>query len=149
MLADQVDYVVGVDTHRDGHVFAVVVALTGAVVAQRSVATTARGYGQACRFAAAHAGGRRVWAVGTSGTVRLPGTRWGSARSVGSGSAGPGSWKARHPAGLADYVNETVPVPVRYSEWNSTLVPSHLPLLDRETIQTSVRVIRTLPEMLL
>ena len=40
MLADQVDYVVGVDTHRDEHVLAVVVASTGAVVAQRSVATT-------------------------------------------------------------------------------------------------------------
>ena len=39
MLADQVDYVVGVDTHRDEHVLAVVVASTGAVVAQRSVAT--------------------------------------------------------------------------------------------------------------
>ena len=37
MLADQVDYVVGVDTHRDEHVLAVVVASTGAVVAQRSV----------------------------------------------------------------------------------------------------------------
>ena len=43
MLADQVDYVVGVDTHRDEHVLAVVVASTGAVVAQRSVpATVAR-----------------------------------------------------------------------------------------------------------
>ena len=31
MLADQVDYVVGVDTHRDEHVLAVVVASTGAV----------------------------------------------------------------------------------------------------------------------
>ena len=67
MLADQVDYVVGVDTHRDEHVLAVVVASTGAVVAQRSVATTARGYGQAYRWAAEHAGGRRVWAVEGAG----------------------------------------------------------------------------------
>ena len=67
MLADQVDYVVGVDTHRDEHVLAVVVASTGAVVAQRSVAATARGYGQALRFAAEHAGGRRVWAVEGAG----------------------------------------------------------------------------------
>ena len=37
MLADEVDYVIGVDTHRDEHVLAVVVASTGAVVAQRSV----------------------------------------------------------------------------------------------------------------
>ena len=37
MLADEVDYVVGVDTHRDQHVLAVVVARTGVVVARRSV----------------------------------------------------------------------------------------------------------------
>jgi transposase len=67
MLADQVDYVVGVDTHRDEHVLAVIVASTGAVVAQRSVATTSRGYGQAFRFAAEHAAGSRVWAVEGAG----------------------------------------------------------------------------------
>ena len=44
MLADEVDYVVGVDTHRDQHVLAVVVAPAGAVVAQQSVAAGARGY---------------------------------------------------------------------------------------------------------
>ena len=67
MLADQVDYVIGVDTHRDEHVLAVVVASTGAVVAQRSVATTSRGYAKAFRFGAEHAGGRRVWAVEGAG----------------------------------------------------------------------------------
>ena len=34
MLADQVDYVIGVDTHRDQHTLAVVIAPAGAVVAQ-------------------------------------------------------------------------------------------------------------------
>ena len=34
MLADEVDYVIGVDTHRDQHTLAVVVAPTGAVLAQ-------------------------------------------------------------------------------------------------------------------
>src|SRR5204863_7405331 len=67
MLADQVDSVVGVATHRDEHVLAVVVASTGAVVAQRSVAATSRGYGQALKFAAEEAGGRRVWAVEGAG----------------------------------------------------------------------------------
>ncbi len=67
MLADEVDYVIGVDTHRDQHVLAVVVASTGAVVAQRSVAATSRGYGQAFRFAAEHAAGSRVWAVEGAG----------------------------------------------------------------------------------
>jgi transposase len=67
MLADQVDYVVGVDTHRDEHVLAVVVASTGAVVAQRSVAATSRGYVQAFRFAVEHAPAARVWAVEGAG----------------------------------------------------------------------------------
>jgi hypothetical protein len=67
MLADQVDYVVGVDTHRDEHVLAVVTAPAGAVVAQRSVPATARGYAEALRFAAEHAPAARVWAVEGAG----------------------------------------------------------------------------------
>ena len=63
MLADQLDYVVGVDTHRDEHVLAVVVAPSGAVVAQRSVCASARGYAQALRFVEQYCSGRRVWAV--------------------------------------------------------------------------------------
>ncbi len=67
MLADELDYVVGVDTHRDEHVLAVVVAPAGAVVARRAVAANARGYAQALRFADAYASGRRVWAVEGAG----------------------------------------------------------------------------------
>jgi transposase len=67
MLADELDYVVGVDTHRDEHVLAVVVAPAGAVVAQRSVQTSARGYAEAARFAQEHAKGARVWAVEGAG----------------------------------------------------------------------------------
>ena len=67
MLADQVDYVVGVDTHRDEHVLAVVTAPAGVVVAQRSVPATARGYAEALRFAAEHAPAARVWAVEGAG----------------------------------------------------------------------------------
>jgi transposase len=63
MVADEVDYVVGVDTHRDQHVLAVVAAPTGAVVARREVAANARGYAQALRFAEERAVGARVWAV--------------------------------------------------------------------------------------
>src|SRR5581483_9447310 len=51
MLAEQVDYVVGVDTHRDQHALAVVDAHTGAVIAQRATAATARGYQEAVGFA--------------------------------------------------------------------------------------------------
>jgi transposase len=67
MLADELDYVVGVDTHLDEHVLAVVVAPAGAVVAQRSVHTSARGYAAAARFAEEHANGARVWVVEGAG----------------------------------------------------------------------------------
>jgi transposase len=67
MLADEVDYVVGVDTHRDRHALAVVAAPTGAVVAQLSVPTDARGYSEALRFAECYAAGVRLWAVEGAG----------------------------------------------------------------------------------
>jgi len=67
MLADEVDYVVGVDTHRDQHVLAVVAASSGGVLAQRSVRSNARGYAEAMRFAGDHASGARVWAVEGAG----------------------------------------------------------------------------------
>jgi transposase len=67
MLADEVDYVIGVDTHRDQHTLAVVVAPTGAVLAQTLVRATGRGYAQALRFAKSHAGGVRVWAIEGAG----------------------------------------------------------------------------------
>jgi transposase len=67
MLADEVDYVVGVDTHRDQHVLAVVGASTGGVVAQRSVRSNAHGYAEAMRFAGDHAPSARIWAVEGAG----------------------------------------------------------------------------------
>ena len=71
MLAEQVDYVIGVDTHRDAHTAAIVDASTGAVVAQ----TTMRG--------------RRVGL--SSGCCASPTTR---AAAVGSG-------RSRAPAATA------------------------------------------------
>jgi transposase len=67
MLADEVDYVVGVDTHRDEHVLAIVAVPVGAVVAKRAVTANAGGYVQALRFADQHAAGARVWAVEGAG----------------------------------------------------------------------------------
>jgi transposase len=67
MVADELDYVVGVDTHRDEHVLAVVAAPAGTVVAQRALAASAGGYGQALRFAQQQAEGARVWAVEGAG----------------------------------------------------------------------------------
>ena len=76
MLAERVDYVIGVDTHRDQHSLAVVVAPTGAVVAQRAVATSARGYAEALRFAERYASGVRVWAVEGAGHYGAGFTRY-------------------------------------------------------------------------
>ena len=81
MVADELDYVVGVDTHRDEHVLAVVVAPVGAVVARRTVAANARGYAQALRFADSYASGRRVWAVEGAGHYGAALARFLSGRS--------------------------------------------------------------------
>ena len=67
MVADEVEYAVGVDTHLDEHVLAVVPLPAGAVVAQRVVAANARGYAQALRFAQRYACGTRVWAIEGAG----------------------------------------------------------------------------------
>ena len=68
MLADELDYVVGVDTHLDEHVLAVVAAPSGAVLARRAVRANARGYSAALRFAGEAAIGARVWAIEGTGS---------------------------------------------------------------------------------
>ena len=68
MLADELDYVVGVDTHRDEHVIAVVTAPAGAVIAATAAAASVRGYRELLAVAGRHAPGRRVWAVEGSGS---------------------------------------------------------------------------------
>jgi transposase len=91
MLADELDYVVGVDTHLDEHVLAVVAAPSGAVVARRAVGASAGGYAAVLRFAREAANGARVWAI------------------EGSGSYGAGL--ARYLAGRGETVLETSRVP--------------------------------------
>jgi transposase len=68
MLADELDYVVGVDTHRDEHVLAVVTAPAGAVVARRAIGADGRGYREALGFVGRVAADRRVWAIEGSGS---------------------------------------------------------------------------------
>ena len=68
MLADELDYVIGVDTHRDEHVLAVVSAPAGAVVAGAAAPTNARGYRELLRVAHRYASGRRAWAIEGSGS---------------------------------------------------------------------------------
>jgi transposase len=67
MLADLVELVIGVDTHKHTHTAAVVVAATGAVIEQLTVPATPAGYQQLLRLADRQ-DGRRVWAIeGTGG----------------------------------------------------------------------------------
>ena len=67
MLADHVDHVIGVDTHRDSH-SAAIVNPSGAVEAGTSAATDAFGYRRLLGFALEHAPGRRAWAIEGTGS---------------------------------------------------------------------------------
>jgi transposase len=67
MLADLVELVIGVDTHKDTHTAAVVQAVSGGVITQATVPATPAGYQQLLQMADRH-DGRRVWAIeGTGG----------------------------------------------------------------------------------
>jgi len=67
MLEGQVEFVIGVDTHRDSHT-AAVCDPTGAVLVHTTVATTTTGHRQLLRLAQRQAPGRRVWAVEGTGS---------------------------------------------------------------------------------
>ena len=67
MVTDQVDFVVGVDTHADQHALAVVDAGTQRTCRQLTVAASRQGYRQALRLAKRHAPGERAWALEGSG----------------------------------------------------------------------------------
>jgi transposase len=67
MLEGQVQFVIGVDTHRDSHT-AAVCDPAGAVLTHATVATTTAGHRQLLRVAQRHAPGRRVWAVEGTGS---------------------------------------------------------------------------------
>jgi transposase len=66
MLAEVVELVIGVDTHKDTHPAAVVQAVSGAVVDQVTVPATPAGYQQLRRLANRH-DGQRVWAIESTG----------------------------------------------------------------------------------
>ncbi len=68
MLADELDYVLGVDTHRDQHVLAVVTAPAGALLAGSEIGASSAGYKTALRFADCYAQGRRLWAIQGTGS---------------------------------------------------------------------------------
>ena len=101
MLADQLDYVVGVDPHRDSHALAVVHIVSGAVVFEANVAASSDGYAHALKLVDLHAPGRRAFAVEGSGSFGAGLTRWKRKRPTGRSttrrSASRGS-RDPHPA---------------------------------------------------
>src|SRR2546428_7365887 len=80
MLADQLDYVVGVDPHRDWHALAVVHVVSGAVVFEATIAASSDGYAHALQLVDQHALGRRAFAVEGTGSFGAGLTRFLTAR---------------------------------------------------------------------
>jgi transposase len=76
MLADQLDYVVGVDPHRDSHALAVVHVVSGAVVFESMIDANSDGYAQALSLADEQAPGRRVFAIEGTGSYGAGLTRF-------------------------------------------------------------------------
>jgi transposase len=76
MLADQLDYVVGVDPHRDFHALAVVHVVSGVVVCEATVFASRDGYAHALKLVDQHAAGRRAFAVEGTGSFGAGLTRF-------------------------------------------------------------------------
>lgn len=75
MLADQVDVVIGVDTHKQTHTAAVVQANTGGVLAETTVQADPCGYAELVSLADAH-GPCRAWAIEGTGSYGAGLTRY-------------------------------------------------------------------------
>ena len=76
MLADQLDYIVGVDPHRDSHALAVVQIVSGAVVFEATIDANSDGYAQARELVDEHAPGRRAFAIEGTGSFGAGLTRF-------------------------------------------------------------------------
>jgi transposase len=68
MLADELDYVIGVDPHRDRHALAVVRAPNAQVLFEATAAASSGGYRSVLRLAEQHARGRRAFAIEGTGS---------------------------------------------------------------------------------
>jgi len=68
MLADELDYVIGVDPHRDTHALAVVDVRSSGVVFETTAVADGEGYASVLRLADQHAPGRRAFAVEGTGS---------------------------------------------------------------------------------
>src|SRR5258705_5217514 len=89
MLADEVDYVVGVDPHRDSHALAVVHVVSGAVVFEAAVDASSDGYVHALQLVDQHAPGRRAFAVEGAGSFGAGLTRFLTGRGEQGLEVGP------------------------------------------------------------
>jgi transposase len=76
MLADQLDYIVGVDPHRDSHSLAVVHIVSGAIAYEATVNANSDGYTQALKLVDEHAPGRRAFAIEGTGSYGAGLTRF-------------------------------------------------------------------------
>ena len=76
MLADQLDYIVAVDPHRDSHALAVVEVVSGAVVFEATIDANSDGYAQALELVDEHAPGRRAFAIEGTGSFGAGLTRF-------------------------------------------------------------------------
>jgi transposase len=81
MLADQLDYIVGVDPHRDTHALVIVHVVSGAVVVEATVTASSDGYADALRLVEEHAPGRRAFAIEGTGSYGLGLTRFLTGRT--------------------------------------------------------------------
>src|SRR6266516_3542767 len=76
MLVDRLDYVVGVDPHRDEHALAIIEVRTGGVVFEASVTASSGGYARALELADEHAPGQRAFAIEGTGSFGAGLTRF-------------------------------------------------------------------------
>src|SRR5215211_371620 len=76
MLADELDFVIGVDTHRDEHALALVGCPSGACLAEAVIAANGGGYAAALTLAQERAPGRRAWAIEGTGSYGKGLARW-------------------------------------------------------------------------
>lgn len=81
MLADRLDYVIGVDPHRDRHALAIVEVHSGGVIVEASVDADTDGYAAVLLLANEHAPGRRAFAVEGAGSYGAGLTRFLSERA--------------------------------------------------------------------
>src|SRR5438034_10969770 len=76
MLADQLDFIVGVDPHRDAHALAVVEVVSGAVVFEATIEANSDGYARALELVDEHAPHRRAFAIEGTGAFGAGLTRF-------------------------------------------------------------------------